>query len=274
MTTTGALTVPNSEIKIHTTASALRIVLGATAPFAAEVGYGIPAIEAVQLAAGSGLLTAAATNRYVVGYARQKAQTDTPVQFLLNISHADAIRKTLTRSLKEQGRDFPVLVFVFTEGSHRYISVDFEPHMMRFEECYGASSAPDLKKLIDEQVQPGATPAAGPVGLYPSAFKPFIKAAKYVDEGTPMRWSFGDEMKPARVELDDWFIGLIMPVRLSDRQKPVECVIPTPAEQDETDTRPEASARCQCLNCGRSGGELTENGCPSCGPNAEIGVPR
>lgn len=241
-TTTGALAVPNSDIKIHTTASALRIVLGATAPFAAAVGYGLPAIEAVQLAAGNGLLTAAATNRYVIGYARRRTQTDTPVQFLLNVSHADAIRKALARSLKERGRDFPVLLFVSVEGSRRCISVDFEPHMMRFEECHGASSAPDLKKIIDEAVQPGATPAPGPVGLNPSAFKPLIKAAKYVDEGTPMRWSFGDEMKPARVELDDWFIGLVMPVRLSERQKPVECVIPTAADQDESSTRPNSEA--------------------------------
>lgn len=41
-----------------------------------------------------------------------------------------------------------------------------------------------------------------------------------------------------------------------------------------TDPRPKVGGRRQCLGCGRSGGELTENGCPSCGPSAEIGVPR
>ncbi len=28
--------------------------------------------------------------------------------------------------------------------------------------------------------------------------------------------------------------------------------------------------RRQCRGCGRAGGELTENGCPSCGPDASI----
>lgn len=28
--------------------------------------------------------------------------------------------------------------------------------------------------------------------------------------------------------------------------------------------------RRQCTGCARAGGELTENGCPSCGPKAEI----
>lgn len=33
---------------------------------------------------------------------------------------------------------------------------------------------------------------------------------------------------------------------------------------------PRASRRRQCQGCGRAGGELTENGCPTCGPDAEI----
>lgn len=44
-----------------------------------------------------------------------------------------------------------------------------------------------------------------------------------------------------------------------------------PGDQLGRATAPKASGRRQCLSCGRSGGELTENGCPSCGPAAEIG---
>lgn len=32
------------------------------------------------------------------------------------------------------------------------------------------------------------------------------------------------------------------------------------------------AGRRACSGCGRSGGELTEDGCPECGPSAEIGV--
>lgn len=220
------------SLTIHTTAADLRRVLGATAPFAAPTGYGLPSLEAVQLAAGGGVLAAVATDRYVVGYARAAAQTETPCRFLLQVDHADAIRKALTNGLKERERDFPVTATISDEGRDRQIAFAFEPYWMTFNEAAGAASVPDLKEIIDEQVQPGASPAAGPVGINPRALKPFLKAAKYVDECQPLRWSFGDAMKPARVEIEEWFVGLVMPVRLRDNQKAVECVMPAPASKD------------------------------------------
>lgn len=36
------------------------------------------------------------------------------------------------------------------------------------------------------------------------------------------------------------------------------------------EARDRVAARRACGGCGRSGGELTENGCPECGPTAEI----
>lgn len=46
----------------------------------------------------------------------------------------------------------------------------------------------------------------------------------------------------------------------------------TEAGRNETARRGIIPGRRQCRGCGRSGGELTENGCPSCGPSADIGI--
>jgi hypothetical protein len=217
----------SARITIATTAADLAAVLGTTIPFAAEVGYGIPSLEAVQITAGEGLLVGVATNRYTIGYARKSAVAKQPARFLLGVSQARAVRNTLTTLMKERETgSFMVEIDITGDGPKRSIGFHFEPFAMVFDECGGAGSFPDLAKLIGEQVQPGATPEPGPVGLSPASIKPFLKVAKWA-EHHPLRWSFGSEMKPARVELDDWFVGLIMPVRLSDKLPPVEPVMPT-----------------------------------------------
>lgn len=234
--------MPNSETstEIQTFARDLVVALGTTAPFAAEPGYGLPAIEAVQLVIGDGALVALATNRYVVGYARQEAKSERTVRFLLDVTQARAIRRTLASAIKEAETDrFPV-VLTITEGSKRTMTVAFEPYWMTSQEAAGVDSAPDLGKIIAEQTQSGATPAPGPVGLQAGVLRPFLKASKWAF-GEPMRWTFGDAMKPARVEIGDWFIGLAMPTNLREKQRPVDLVIPT-VEQVSSVTRPYSSS--------------------------------
>ncbi len=226
MTDQGDTAVPTPQTTITMAAADLAAALGTTVPFAAEVGYGIPSLEAVQLTAGAGLIVAVATNRYVIGYARKPATVEHPTRFLLGVSQARAIRNTLTAAMQERETgQFEVAVVVSGEGRQRRIGFHFEPYSMTFEECDGSGSFPNLTKLINDQVKPGATPEPGPVGLNPAAIKPFLKAAKWAKHH-PLRWSFGDAMKPARVELEDWFVGLIMPVRLSDVERPVDPAMP------------------------------------------------
>jgi hypothetical protein len=225
-TSSSAVPMSSSQTTITITAADLAAVLGTTVPFAGAVGYGLPSLEAVQLSAGNGLLVGAATNRYVIGYARQPATAARPVRFLLGVSQARAVRNTLMAAMDERETgQFEVAIVITDEAPKRSAGFYFEPYTMTFEETVGAGSFPDLGKILGEQVQPGTKPEPGPVGLNPTAIKPFIKAAKWAKD-QPLRWSFGDAMKPARVEIDDWFVGLIMPVRLPDKQQPVECVMP------------------------------------------------
>lgn len=223
------MTSTETTTEIQTHASDLVIALGATTPFACEVGYGLPALEAVQLVIGDGVLVAMATNRYVLGYARQEAKSERTVRFLLDVAQARAIRRNLSALMKEYETGRIPVTLTITEGTKRTMNVAFEPYWMTSQEAGGASSFPDLAKLISEQVQPGATPAPGPVGLHPRGLKPFLKAAKWADQ-EPMRWSFGDVMKPARVEIGDWFVGLVMPVNLPEKQRPAQLVVPADAE--------------------------------------------
>lgn len=220
---------------VHTMAADLATVLGATIPFAADPEYGIPCIQAVQLRAWDGVLTSAATDRYVLGYARQTAVTRQPIRFILDVTSARQIRKSLSTEMKRHRTGQIPVVLTVKEGGKRTLTVDFEPYSMTFNEVAGADHAPDLSKVIADLVQPGTTPAPGPVGLNAHTLKPFIKASKWAKR-EPMRWSLGEAMKPARVEIADWFIGLIMPTRLKDDVAPVEYV--TPPAGDTTSTTP------------------------------------
>jgi hypothetical protein len=69
--------------------------------------------------------------------------------------------------------------------------------------------------------------------------KPILKVAALNEIGEPLRWSFGDAMQPIRVEMGEWFIAVVMPVRIDERTQPVEYRAPVvtvaeiPAEDDE-----------------------------------------
>lgn len=213
-------------ITIAATAADVAAVLAGTIPFAAELGYGIPGLEAVQLTAGENLLVGCATNRYTIGYARKPAVAKQPARFLLGVSQARAVRDTLAGLMQERETgEFLVEIEITGQPSKRSIGFDFKPYTMAFDEVSGSDNFPNLARILNEQVQPGATPGPGPVGLNPAAIKPFLKVAKWA-KNHPLRWSFGNEMKPARVELDDWFVGLIMPVRVSDKLPPVQVTMP------------------------------------------------
>jgi hypothetical protein len=214
---------------VQTTTRDLAVLLGATIPFADDVEYGVPGLAAIQLHAGDGMITASATNRYVVGHARKNATTSEPMRFVLDVDDARHLRKRLSRATKTSGTgQLPVNISV-TTGARRALTVNFGRHApttLTFTETHTAS-APDFKPIFEKNlVEPGTVPDVGPVGLTATALVPVSKAAKWGPKGDPLRWSFGDSMKPIRVEMGDWFLALVMPARIGDQVKPVEYAVP------------------------------------------------
>lgn len=217
-------------------------ILGATIPFAADHEQGLPGIAAVQMRAGEGLLTATATDRYTLGYARADAIADQPVRFVLDVEDARSLRKRLSQTMKLRGSGlFQVVLSIAGQAGRRSLTVDFEPYSFMYVET-STASAPDLGSVLEtNRIEPGTVPAAGPTGITARALEPFVKAAKWADL-QPLRWSEGEAMKPITVEMGDWFIGLITPTRIADDAKPVNLAvpkIPAAAEDEQADAAPE-----------------------------------
>jgi hypothetical protein len=226
-------------ITVTVTARDLARILGATVPFAADPDSGLPAIAAVQLHAGDGLLTATATDRYVLGYARTDATVTPTIRFVMRVEDARSLRKQLSQTMKQREHGaFLVVLSIDEQSERRGMTVDFEPYSFRYMEA-STGSAPNLGEVLAaNRVDPGTSPSAGPIGIGARTLKPFVKAAQWTDMA-PMRWSQGDSMKPITVEMGDWFLGLIMPSRIAEDAKPVSLAMPkvSPAMTSEAAIR-------------------------------------
>lgn len=210
-------------------ASDLTVVLGSTIPFAAHPEGGLPSIAAVQLHAGGDVLTATATDRYCLAYARTAAESSEPVRFVVHVEDAKRLRARLSESMKRRESGSFLVVISIDDRDKRTMTVDFEPYSFAFIEA-PTSGAPDLVSVLEKnRIDPETTPAAGPIGISGTTLRPFVKAAKWAYL-QPMRWTHAGPEKPVVVEISDWFLGLIMPVRLPADPKAVDCVDPAPAE--------------------------------------------
>ncbi|HEY6115023.1 MAG TPA: hypothetical protein VI172_03610, partial [Candidatus Dormibacteraeota bacterium] len=157
----------DQTITVQTTARDLATVLAATIPFAGHPEDGLPVIAAVQLAAGDGMLTASATDRYALGHARQQAIASEPVRFILDVDDARHLRKRIKQTIKASGGKTPVQLDV-APGTKRVLTVTittYKTMTITFTEV-DPSWAPRFDKIFEDSLtKVGATPAAQPVGL-------------------------------------------------------------------------------------------------------------
>ncbi|MGW1059319.1 hypothetical protein [Micromonospora rubida] len=207
------------------TASGLAQALGATVPFTSR-DVTLPAICAVELRAADGVLTATATDRYVIGHARQAATGALSMPRYLHRRDAKSLRNQLLAHMehRETGTD-PVTI---TEHDDR-LTFAFEPITMSFVQPEGVDNFPDLGAILAAMPARDAEGLHTPVGLSHRVLHPLTKACTW-DKFSPPRWTFDGPRKPVRVEIGDWFIAALMPVSLSGDEQPVSVDMPAPAE--------------------------------------------
>ncbi len=189
-------------------------VLTAVTPFA-EQQPGV--FDSVRIEAGGGVLTATATNRYVVAHARGPA-TGNLLAANLHTYHAKALVDALGAFVDPGTPAFaPHADVTLTVGDGR------------FEVTVGRLSA-----RVDVHGYAN-WPADVIVGAYESAPTQDTSAlqgavlldldilAKIRDirtSSSPARFSFGKPDGPVRVEIEDWFTAVVMPMKATHGEGP------------------------------------------------------
>ncbi|MFI2667890.1 hypothetical protein [Micromonospora carbonacea] len=212
---------PSVTISTSNLAQALRAVT----PFASR-DVTLPGLCVVQLQAAPGILTATATDRYSIGHARQAATGALSRPRYLHRRDAKNLRDELDAYMedRESGLD-PVTI---TEHDD-YLRVTFDPVTMHCVEP-DAGKFPDVGAVLATlPVVAAAEGLHAPVSLSHRVLRPLLKAAE-ADPYNPPRLLFDGPRKPVRVEIGDWFIGAIMPVKLRGDEQPVPVEMPAQAE--------------------------------------------
>ncbi|WP_432050276.1 hypothetical protein [Verrucosispora sp. NA02020] len=209
------------------TTSSLATALAAAVPFASR-DVTLPAVCAVQLHCGSGVLTATATDRYTIGHARQEATGNLTRPWILHRCDARALRKAISQHMadKRHGTDLATL----TEHDDNLV-VRFGNTTLLLTEPEGASSAPDLGAILGKLPTGDGLNLTVPIGLSRRVLRPLLKVAKWAPLD-PMRWTIAEPGKPIRVEIGDWFVAAVMPVSLRGDEKNVSVEMPATAKAE------------------------------------------
>ncbi|MFF0823020.1 hypothetical protein ACFYUR_21885 [Micromonospora haikouensis] len=187
----------------------------------------LPDLCVVQLQAAPGLLTATATDRYVIGHARQAATGALSRPRYLHRRDAKNLRDELVSYMedRESGLD-PVTI---AEHDDDCLRVTFGPVTMHCVEP-SVGKFPDVAAVLATlPTEPTAEGLHAPVSLSHRVLRPLLKAAE-ADPYNPPRLLFDGPRKPVRVEIGNWFIGAAMPVKLRGDEQPVPVEMPAPAE--------------------------------------------
>lgn len=210
------------------TTGGLAQALGAVIPFASR-DETLPAVGAVQLHCLGDTLTATATDRYVIGHARQDATGTFDGPRFLHWRDAQALRKAISRHIAFVESAADLVTITVEDGATNFA---FGRTRLAVTEPNGVKSAPDLGPIMAKLPTNDGVSLQQPIGLSRRVLRPLLKAAKW-DPYNPMRWLPEDPGKPIRVEIGDWFVAAVMPVKLrgDEGNVPVELPKREPAEQ-------------------------------------------
>jgi hypothetical protein len=227
---------------VTTTTANLATILGATLPFAGH-DWDHPGLYGVRLDAANGIITATATNRYVLGHARKPASGDLPRGVFLDAPSARLVRKTVSRAMKARQRsdDAVTITATFDGDSPARVVVDFLDITIRLTEGQPIKHLTNLDSLLAMVPGPDQKALSAPFAVAPYAIEPLIEAAKWGSTGArnePLRWSFVDPHKPARVEIEDWFVAAVMPIKTPSRVASVPTTLPRPTDDTAAALQP------------------------------------
>lgn len=213
----------STEPAVTITTGRLAQALGSVVPFASR-DVTLPSVCAVQLHCAVGVLTASATDRYVIGHARQAATGAFTRPRLLHWRDARALRKALSRFIRDQGSSADLVAI--TEGDAS-LTLKFGYVTLHMDEPEGAKNAPNLEPILAKLPTNDTAGIQTPIGLSRRVVKPLLKAARWAP-CDPMRWLLAEPGKPFRVEIGDWFVAAVMPVALRGDEKNVSVEMPQP----------------------------------------------
>ncbi|MGX4657070.1 hypothetical protein ACWCHM_25975 [Micromonospora sp. SCSIO 07396] len=202
--------------QIVTTTGSLAQILGAVTPFASR-DVTLPALNSVQLRAADGILAASATDRYVIGHARQPATGQPTGPLYLARWDAKRLRRELDAYIED--RETVADKATITQDGE-FLTVTFGGLTMHSRQPEGVNNYPDLGKILSALPTRDAEGLHAPIGLTHRAIRPLLKATELDPFNSP-RWTFDGPRKPVRVEIGDWFIGALMPVSLRGDEQPV-----------------------------------------------------
>ncbi|WP_329013108.1 hypothetical protein OG271_03815 [Micromonospora rifamycinica] len=206
--------------QITTTTGSLAKILGAVTPFVSR-DVTLPALNCVQLRAADGVLAASGTDRYVIGHARQPATGQPTGPLHLARWDAKRLRRELTAFIED--RETAADEATITQGGE-FLTVTFRGVTMHLRQAEG-KNYPDLEKILSALPTHDAEGLHAPVGLTHRVIRPLLKAAE-LDPFSSPRWTFDGPRKPVRVEIGDWFIAVLMPVKLQGDEQPVSVEMP------------------------------------------------
>jgi hypothetical protein len=192
-----------------TTVQDLINILAIVKPF--TDGYSHPILGTVRIEAGGGIITATATNRAVAAHARAKATGALPPTHLRTKNVAgmiDALKPFVDADLNVYlDADGDSLVELAVEDGKFEITVG---RIRAKVDVHASAHWPDMGAIFAGAPVPEGSLLHGPVTV---SLEWCAKLQELQSQNAPVRLSFDGPGRPIRVEMGDWFVALIMPMK-------------------------------------------------------------
>ncbi len=181
----------------------LTAALQATVPFVADDT--LPTLNAVRIDAADRTFTATATDRYTVAHARKRAVGDLPPTLIPRVSALriiDFLREQPGSDLITVSVEGPGVAFEAAADVHRAATIElgFFPDAA-LAETVAAAGTRETSSLT------------GPIGLNPKLLARITDVVARVCPEDMLRLYFTGPEQAVRVEVSDWLLILVMPVR-------------------------------------------------------------
>lgn len=197
---TTALAVKTATV----TTGNLRTLLAAAIPFTDSMSSH-PILECVRIEAAGGTICATATDRYTAGHVRQQATGTLAPAYLRHDDVTYLIGWLKAREEFTNGDTTELAELSHDENGRLKVAVGdhaARPRSQTFE------TWPNLGPLFDVT----GTAPDGPVGLSMFVLDKLTTALTAVGRDKPARWTVGGPTSAVRVEVEDWFVAIVMPV--------------------------------------------------------------